>query len=73
MLSDFGLWVDYFLRFMYDTFYTIKIPGLNIPILYFFVIVSTLGIVIRVFQRILFDPHQHKNSKGGKSKNADAS
>ena len=66
-------WIRYFVKFIYDLMYSVKVPGIGIPFIYFFVIISGLFILVNIFRRILFSPHKSSRNasvKGGK--NADA-
>lgn len=68
MSSDFGMWISFYLKFMYDMLYTVNVPGINIPIIYFLIIISILTILISILKRTLFAPsHNAKNSSSSKS------
>lgn len=68
MSSDFGAWVSFYLKFMFDILYTVNMPGINIPILYFLILISIVTILISILKRTLFEPtHNNKNSKGSKN------
>lgn len=69
MTSDLGSWLTFFFQFIYNAMYTVKMPGFNIPVIYFFILASIMVIFVGVIKRILFQPtrggRNAKKSKGG--------
>lgn len=51
MLQDFIDWLTFFSHFIYDALYTVKMPGFNIPVVYFFILFSLITIFIIFVKR----------------------
>lgn len=63
-------WLNFFLRYIYNFMYSVQVPGLNIPFVYFFIIFSILFLVFGIFRRLLFSPitkGRNASVKGKKS------
>ena len=66
--------IQAFTRIVFNFMYSVDVPGIGVPFIYFFVAFSTLFILVSIFRRVLYSPHikNYKPNVRG-SKNADAS
>lgn len=73
MSNELTQWLSFFFEFIYNFMYSVKVPGINIPVIYFFIISSVLFLLFGIFRRMLFSPNRSRRNvkvKGGN--NADS-
>lgn len=67
MSSDIISWFRFFFNFIYNVFYSFKVPGTNIRLIYLLILSSIVGIMISLFRRMLLQPtYDNKNSRSGR-------
>lgn len=59
--SDFVQWISFFLNFMFNVFYSVKVPGLNIRLIYFLVLVFVAGVAFTIINQIIFGTNGYFN------------
>lgn len=73
MDSGFGSWLAFLFRYVYEFLYSVNVPGINIPFLYFFILITFVCIFFGVVRRMLFTPsHRSRNVKVRGNSNADS-
>ena len=64
MSSDLISWFRFFFNYMFNVFYSFKVPGTNIRLLYLLILASLVGIMISLFRRMLLQPtYNSRNSR----------
>lgn len=55
-MSDFILWVTWFAKFIYNLLYTVKVPGLDIPLIYLLIFATLMVMILSFVKRVLYQP-----------------
>lgn len=56
MDAGFVEWVQWISTFIYNFMYTVKVPGVGIPFIYFFILCSLFAVTVQIVRRILIQP-----------------
>lgn len=67
MSSELVAWFQWFFPYMYNVFYSVKMPGTNIRLIYFFILFSLMVLVINLVRRMLYQPNSGRERFSSRS------